>query len=49
MIKARLASFVYSEIQNWKEIVFPPVVYNYIAIDAFLKNETVIKSAGKKD
>ena len=34
---------------TWKELTFPAGVYNYINPDLFLKNETVIKSAGKKD
>jgi len=29
---------------SWKEIIFPPGVYNYINMNVFLKNETVIKS-----
>ena len=34
---------------NWKELALPSGVYNYINLDLFLKNETVIKSEGKKD
>ena len=34
---------------SWKDLTLPSGVYNYINLDLFLKNETVIKSEGKKD
>jgi len=34
---------------SWKDVTLPSGVYNYINLDLFLKNETVIKSEGKKD
>ena len=34
---------------TFKEIAFPPRVYNYTNINMFLKNETVIKKDGEDD
>ena len=34
---------------TWKELTFPAGVYNYVNMNAFLKNETVIKSDGEDD
>ena len=34
---------------SWKELTFPVGVYNYVNLNAFLKDETAIKSDGDED